>query len=52
MSKYKMISQPVPNVPWQERPENLIGAPVWRYNENPIIEPKADIQRRWHKARP
>ena len=37
MSKYKMISQPVPNVPWQERPENLTGAPVWRYNENPII---------------
>ena len=36
-SKYKMISQPVPNVPWQERPENLTGAPVWRYNENPII---------------
>lgn len=37
MSKYKMISQPVPNVPWQERTENLTGAPVWRYNENPII---------------
>lgn len=37
MSKYKMISQPVPNVPWQERPAELTGAPVWRYNENPII---------------
>ena len=37
MSKYKMISQPVPNVPWQERPTELTGAPVWRYNENPII---------------
>ena len=37
MSKYKMISPKVPNVPWQERPAELNGAPVWRYNENPII---------------
>ena len=37
MSKYKMISPKVPNVPWQERPAELNGAPVWRYKENPII---------------
>ena len=37
MSKYTMISPQVPNVPWQERPADLKGAPVWRYNENPII---------------
>ena len=37
MSKYTMISPEVPNVPWQERPADLKGAPVWRYNENPII---------------
>ena len=37
MSKYTMVSPKVPNVPWQERPENLSGAPVWRYKENPII---------------
>ena len=37
MSKYKMISPAVPNVPWQEKPEGLKNAPVWRYNENPII---------------
>ena len=37
MSKYKMISPKVANVPWQERPANLTGAPVWRYDENPII---------------
>ena len=37
MSKYKMISPKVPNVPWQERPAELNGAPVWRYKENPVI---------------
>lgn len=24
-------------MPWQEQPENLSGAPIWRYNDNPII---------------
>ena len=37
MSKVKMISPAVPNVPWQDKPEGLKGAPVWRYTENPII---------------
>ena len=37
MSELKMISPAVKNVPWQEKPEGLKGAPVWRYNENPII---------------
>ena len=37
MSKYKMISPAVFNMPWQDKPENLKGAPVWRYTENPII---------------
>ena len=37
MSKYTMLSPEVPNVPWQERPKELTGAPIWRYNENPII---------------
>lgn len=37
MNKYKMLSPKVPNVPWQERPAEFMGAPVWRYNENPII---------------
>lgn len=37
MSKYKMISPEVPNMPWQEAPENLLDAPMWRYSENPII---------------
>ena len=30
MSKVKMISPAVPNVPWQDKPEGHTGAPVWR----------------------
>lgn len=37
MSETKMIAPSVPNVPWQERPQGIVGAPVWRYSENPII---------------
>ena len=37
MSEVKMISPVVKNVPWQEKPEGLTGAPIWRYSENPII---------------
>ena len=37
MSKVKLISPAVPNMPWQERPEGLKDAPIWRYTENPII---------------
>ena len=37
MNKYKMISPAVPNMPWQEKPAELTGAPLWRYDENPII---------------
>lgn len=33
----KMISPAVKNMPWQEKPEGLKGAPIWRYSENPII---------------
>lgn len=38
MSEVKMLTAPVPNVPWQERPQgSQNGAPIWRYSENPII---------------
>ncbi len=37
INNMKMIAPAVPNVPWQERPLGLKGAPVWRYTENPII---------------
>ena len=37
MCDFKMISPEVSNVPWQDKPANLTGAPVWRYSENTII---------------
>ena len=37
MSEIKMIAPVVKNVPWQERPKELKGAPVWRFKDNPII---------------
>ena len=37
MSKYRMLAPAVPNVPWQEKPADLKGAPIWRYSETPII---------------
>lgn len=38
MSQVKMISPVVKNVSWEEKPENLVGAPIWRYSQNPIIK--------------
>ncbi|MBR1593011.1 MAG: glycoside hydrolase family 130 protein [Ruminococcus sp.] len=32
----RILSAPLPNIPWQEKPENCTS-PVWRYSENPII---------------
>lgn len=38
MSEVKIIGASVPNVPWQERPDDgKAWMPVWRYSENPII---------------
>ena len=38
MSKVTFIAeQSLPNIPWQEKPEGHIGAPVWKYDENPVI---------------
>ena len=38
MSETKIIGNNVPNMPWQERPEDSRPwMPVWRYRENPII---------------
>ena len=37
MSDIKIIGEPVKNVPWQERPDGLKDAPIWRYTENPVI---------------
>lgn len=37
MGKYKMKSPVLRNVPWQERPAEVKGAPIWRYSGNPVI---------------
>lgn len=37
MSHIKLISDCVPNMPWQDKPEHCTG-PVWRYSANPIIQ--------------
>ena len=37
MSKVKMFTDNLPNIPWQEKPGDCTG-PVWRYSENPIID--------------
>ena len=52
MSIPKMIAPAVKNVPWQERPADLKGAPVWRYTENPIIgrNPVENVARIFNSA--
>ena len=38
MGEVKIIGEPVPNVPWQERPNgSKTWMPVWRYSDNPVI---------------
>ena len=52
MSELKMIAPAVKNVPWQEKPANLTGAPIWRYTENPIIgrNPVENVARIFNSA--
>ncbi|MBQ8318887.1 MAG: glycoside hydrolase family 130 protein [Lachnospiraceae bacterium] len=39
MSDVRFINgQNLPNIPWQEKPEGIVGAPIWRHSENPIIK--------------
>ena len=37
MSEVKMFTNPLPNIPWEEKPADCAG-PVWRYSMNPIID--------------
>lgn len=41
MSKVKMISQPVPNVPWQDKPKGHTGA---RYGDTARTLSLAEIR--------
>jgi len=36
MSNVTMLTENLPNIPWQDKPEGYVG-PVWRYSENPIV---------------
>lgn len=36
MTKYKIIGQSIPNIPWEDKPENCKDV-VWRSSLNPII---------------
>jgi len=38
MSKVKIIGESIPNMPWQDRPQGLVNATIWRYSNNPIIK--------------
>lgn len=38
MSQIKLNTiESLPNIPWEEKPEGMQGAPVWRYSQNPVI---------------
>lgn len=47
-----MITTSIPNIPWQEKPEGIKNAPIWRYNENPIIDrnPTDNVARIFNSA--
>ena len=36
MSNVKLITENLPNIPWQNKPEGT-DSPLWRYTKNPII---------------
>lgn len=39
MGSVKFVNvPPLSNIPWQDAPAELKGAPVWRYSENPVID--------------
>ena len=53
MSDVKILNSPeVSNIPWQDKPEALKGAPIWRYSENPIINrnPLENVSRIFNSA--
>jgi len=51
MSDIHIISPPLSNIPWQDKPADC-SAPVWRYSENPIIgrNPLPDVARIFNSA--
>lgn len=47
----KILSDPLPNIPWQDKPENY-SLPLWRHSGNPIIQrnPLPDVARIFNSA--
>jgi beta-1,4-mannooligosaccharide/beta-1,4-mannosyl-N-acetylglucosamine phosphorylase len=40
MNKTQMLGEPLPNIPWEDRPRGSSGV-IWRYTGNPIIDRNA-----------
>lgn len=51
MSSIKIISTPLPNMPWEDKPADC-AAPMWRHSQNPIIKrnPLPDVSRIFNSA--
>lgn len=49
--KRTVIGNPLPNMPWQDRPKNVAGV-VWRYDRNPVVglNPLEDATRVFNSA--
>ena len=53
MAKTEFIDKTaLPNIPWQEKPADVPGAPIWRYTENPITgrNPMKNVARIFNSA--
>lgn len=52
MNKINMLTNNLPNIPWQDKTEETTNAPVWRYKENPIIgrNPLKNVARIFNSA--
>jgi beta-1,4-mannooligosaccharide/beta-1,4-mannosyl-N-acetylglucosamine phosphorylase len=53
MTNIKILSGgSLPNIPWQNKPEGIKNAPVWRYTNNPIIgrNPLKNVARIFNSA--
>ena len=37
MNDIKIIGAALPNIPWEDRPQNS-NVPLWRFSQNPIIQ--------------
>lgn len=40
MTTVKVIAEPLPNIPWQDRPSDCPDV-LWRYTENPVVPARA-----------